>query len=97
MEMGAATGLALFSIHDMAVCFAEGRECVKTLPPFGSATSTDSLIVKPGDSSAPVSDQLGILHGMISAKFETLDAGIMIVFSEIANAAKDVGMDLELV
>ena len=28
MEMGAATGLTLLNVHDMAICFSEGRECV---------------------------------------------------------------------
>lgn len=54
-------------------------------------------VVKSGDSSAPVFVQLGILHGMVSAKFIALEVGIVIVFSEITNAAiKNIGMDLEL-
>jgi len=96
MKMGAATGLTLFSVHDMAICFAEGRESIKICPLFGSATFTNSPIVKPGDSSAPVFDESGTLHGMISAKFESLEVGIMIVFSEIATAANDIGINLRL-
>ena len=79
----------------MAICFAEGRECVKICPLFGSAIFTNSPIVKPRDNSAPVFEQSGVPHGMISAKFETLEIGIMIAFPEITNAAKDIGVDLD--
>lgn len=96
MKMGAATGLTFFNVHNMAVCFAEGKECTNICPLFGSATFTNSPIVMPGDSSAPVFDQSGVLHGMISKKFETLEIGVMILFSEIASTAKDLGMELEL-
>jgi hypothetical protein len=95
MKFGARTGHSEFWIgYDEALM--DGRECAAIIPLRGARNFNGDTIVEGGDSSSPVVDKDGVMHGMVSAKHLQAEVGYMVLTSQIMKAAEEMGYKLEL-
>lgn len=95
MKFGSRTGFSKFHVNEHRA-FLDGREALEIISLSGVHAFSAREIVDGGDSSAPVFDQEGTLHGMISAKSTNSFAAYMIAISDIIQAAKEMGIHLSL-
>ena len=94
MRFGAATEFTEFFVVEGSITY-DGRKCVEIASAIGGTTFATTCIVEGGDSSAPVVDVDGVMHGMISAKSVYTQMAYMIT-KDIVEAGKKLGFDMEL-
>lgn len=81
----AVTGFIKFHAAKVAV-LEDGRRCLKVLPGRRRYGSVRDPAVEPGDSSTPVFDSDGVLHGMVLAKHRVFETAYVVLMSNIIQA-----------
>jgi hypothetical protein len=76
MKFGARSGFGTMHVCELTMLCKNGRVYAQ-LGPINNAMLGPTEILECGDSSAPVLDQAGTTHGMITAKFGPIDTGMM--------------------
>jgi hypothetical protein len=95
MKFGARSGYSEFWIGYDEVLL-DGRECAAIVPVRGARAFAGDTIVEGRDSSSPVVDKEGVMHGMVSAKHLQMEVAYMVLTSQIMKAAEEMGYKLEL-
>jgi hypothetical protein len=95
MKYGARSGFSAFHAGPGAILL-NGRRCMEIVPVVGGGTFAKQVVIEPGDSSAPVFDARGVVHGMVSAKLKYEEVGFIVLMSDIISAAAKEGYDLRL-
>jgi hypothetical protein len=94
MKVGARTGFSQFYVGP-GPALVDGRRCMEIIPVIGGRVFSEQVIIDPGDSSAPVFDAHGIVHGMVSAKLKYEEVGFIVLMSDIIKAAAEISLRRE--
>jgi len=96
MKWGHGSGMTKFYITEHLKLYKKGRQAIELIPLSRSACMDEGRIVIKGDSSAPVFDREGTLHGHITATLEEANVGFMVLWGCVEEWSEELGLDLEL-